>query len=101
MTADCGIMETVTGRRKALLAYLAALATAPLVGVFALVGLLASGETLQWELQWAHRMQLIALLVVTAWVVLVAVAVRLALFESARISRWQRLAASRVRGTGR
>jgi hypothetical protein len=86
----------VTARRKALLAYLAALITAPFVGLLALLGLLASGETKYYEMDWAARMELIALVVVTAWLALVAFAVRFGI-DSARITRLQR-AAVRARG---
>lgn len=75
----------MTARRKALLFYLVALMTAPFVGLFALVGLLASGETKHYEMDWAARMELIALLVITAWVALVAFAVRFGI-DRARIT---------------
>jgi hypothetical protein len=88
----------VTPRRKALLLYLAVIVTAPIVVLTALGGLLASGETLEWEVEWADWMQAIAFFAVTAWAVLVAVAFRFGV-ESAR--RIRNGATPQFRGRGR
>lgn len=84
--------DYVTSRRKALLAYLAVLLTGPIVALTALIGLLASGEPHESSLAWADRIQAIAFHAVTAWVVLVWIAVRFAI-EAVRGTRSELLAA--------